>query len=120
MKTASVWRVREHDAALASNYYQEASLEDPQNRVLVTVENRGTETLRNLQVNVTVPDVLETSGGNPGGYLHNSLVDSFAPIPTTEKLPIGAQIVGRRWRDVDLLATASLLASVANLPTSRR
>ncbi len=34
--------------------------------------------------NVTVPDILETTGGNPAGYLHNPGVDSFAPIPTTD------------------------------------
>ena len=34
--------------------------------------------------NVTVPDILETSGGNPDGYLHNPGVDSFAPIATTD------------------------------------
>ena len=33
--------------------------------------------------NVTVPDVIETSGGNPGAWLHNSGIDSFAPILTT-------------------------------------
>lgn len=29
---------------------------------------------------VTTPDVIETSGGNPGGWLHNSQIDSFAPM----------------------------------------
>ncbi len=34
---------------------------------------------------VSPPDVIESSGGNPGGWLHNATVDSFAPI-----LQIGA------------------------------
>lgn len=29
---------------------------------------------------VTTPDVVENSGGNPGGWLHNPFVASFAPI----------------------------------------
>ncbi|MFT7679183.1 MAG: hypothetical protein ACI8QC_003183 [Planctomycetota bacterium] len=29
---------------------------------------------------VTTPDVVEPNGGNPGGYLHNPFVASFAPI----------------------------------------
>ncbi len=33
--------------------------------------------------NVTTPDVLESSGGNPGGWLHNPFVSSFAPILTS-------------------------------------
>ncbi|MEM9382815.1 MAG: hypothetical protein AAGB93_22875 [Planctomycetota bacterium] len=33
--------------------------------------------------NVIPPDVLEPTGGNPGGWLRNPLVDSFAPILTT-------------------------------------
>ncbi len=32
---------------------------------------------------VWTPDVMEPSGGNPGGWLHNPGVDSFAPILTS-------------------------------------
>ncbi|MEL6712278.1 MAG: hypothetical protein AAFP86_00805 [Planctomycetota bacterium] len=32
---------------------------------------------------VTTPDVVEAAGGNPDGWLHNALVDSFAPIVAT-------------------------------------
>ncbi|MEM6672346.1 MAG: hypothetical protein AAF726_05850 [Planctomycetota bacterium] len=32
---------------------------------------------------VTTPDVVESTGGNPGGWLRNPLVDSFAPIVTS-------------------------------------
>ncbi len=30
--------------------------------------------------NVTTEDIIESDGGNPGGWLHNDFVDSFAPI----------------------------------------
>jgi hypothetical protein len=33
---------------------------------------------------VTTPDVIESTGGNPGGWLHNPLIDSFAPILTID------------------------------------
>ena len=45
-----------YDAAAASNYFQPATPEDPVNRVLVTVENRGTELLTNTQVDITIPN----------------------------------------------------------------
>ncbi len=34
--------------------------------------------------NVVPPDVIESSGGNPGRWLHNNMVDSFAPIVTND------------------------------------
>ena len=43
-----------YDGAIASNYYLAPSEEDPVARLLVTVENRGTETITNTLVNVTV------------------------------------------------------------------
>jgi hypothetical protein len=45
-----------YDAAAASNYFQLGTADDPTSRVLVTVENRGTELLTNTQVDITVPD----------------------------------------------------------------
>ena len=33
---------------------------------------------------ITVADTLEPTGGNPGGWLHNDSVDSFAPILTSD------------------------------------
>ena len=45
-----------YDGAIASNYYVGPTEEDPVGRLLVTVENRGTELLTNTRVDVTVPD----------------------------------------------------------------
>ncbi|NNM30211.1 MAG: S8 family serine peptidase [Akkermansiaceae bacterium] len=45
-----------YDAALASNYFQPAAGEDAVDRIFVTVQNRGTETLSNLQINITLPE----------------------------------------------------------------
>ncbi|MFN2454696.1 MAG: amidase family protein [Pyrinomonadaceae bacterium] len=37
-----------------------------------------------------------------------------------EGLPIGAQLIGRRWKDFRLLDTAELIADVAGEPSRRR
>ncbi|MEO0662183.1 MAG: hypothetical protein AAFZ87_11645, partial [Planctomycetota bacterium] len=59
----------------------------------VTMRNRvaqGDVTLSGAPVQVSVPTdwgdyeiVVEAAGGNPDGWLHNALVDSFAPIVAT-------------------------------------
>lgn len=38
-------------------------------------------------------DVIESTGGNPAGWLHNSMVDSFAPIVTSDA-PATSNFVG--------------------------
>ena len=56
----------------------------PLSRAQETDDFEGGDNDGGWSFNVAVPDILETTGGNPGGFLHNTSVSSFAPIPTTD------------------------------------
>lgn len=50
--------------------------------------------------NVTVPDIIESTGGNPGGWLHNPSVSSFAPIATHD--PNSGSTLSGDYRAMDV------------------
>ena len=57
---------------------------------------------------VTTGDILEPTGGNPGGWLHNPLIDSFAPILTsgstaTNAVPTDMRAAGVTRIDIDAI-----------------
>jgi len=108
-----------HDGAIASNYYVAPTADDPVGRLLVTVENRGTETLANARVDVTIGGSnfpMTVSNLRPGDTrvltLPVSAPTSTETIPIRSSLTIGGNVIDLKPAN-DVLTGEILLTPLA-------